>query len=137
MVRVSIFNASPDTANLGVSALCFSVIAGLARRIDNLSLTVADWGFGIRKDSLQVDGQPFEYQRCGVRSSMWLHRPEALWNIRLASKFGGAWNPIARHLISQDYVLDITGGDSFTDLYGAKRFRSIVQTKSFFLERNI
>lgn len=137
MTRVSLFNAAPDTGNLGVSALGYSVIAGLARRISDLSLLVADSGFGIRGDSISVDGRPFSYRRCGVRSSLRLYRPESMWNIRLAAKFGGAWNQIASELLSQDFILDITGGDSFTDLYGLKRFRSCTENKLFFLERGI
>lgn len=137
MLKVTILNAAPDTGNLGVSALGYSIIGGLGRRIRDLSLTVADCGIGIRPATQIIDGKPFQYKRCGVRLSRRLYRPEALWNLRLAANFGGAWNKIARHLMNQDYVLDITGGDSFSDLYGPRSFQSGSQMKSLFLERGI
>ena len=134
MLRVTLLNAAPDTGNLGVTALGYSVIAGLSRRIDDLELTVADSGFGLRPGSLTVDGQPFKFIRCGIRSSRRLHRSDSLWNIRVSSIFGGGWNQIARHLKNQDFALDITGGDSFTDLYGMRTFRITAQTKNLFLD---
>ena len=134
MLRVTLLNAAPDTGNLGVSALGYSVIAGLSRRINDLDLTVADSGFGLRPDSLSVDGRPFKFIRCGIRSSRRLHRSDSLWNIRVSSIFGGGWNQIARRLKDQDFALDITGGDSFTDLYGMRTFRIGAQIKNLFLD---
>lgn len=137
MLRITLLNAAPDTGNLGVTALSYSMIGGLARRIPDLALTVMDYGKGIRQDTLSVDGGAFAYQRCGLRFSNNVLLPEAMWNIRWAARFGGAWNPIARHLIRQNFAVDITAGDSFTDLYGPKRFRNVNALKSKFLEWNI
>lgn len=137
MLKVTLFNAAPDTGNLGVTALGYSIIAGLAQRIPNLSLTVADCGLGMRPAKLSVDGVDFPYMRCGVRMSRRLYRSEAMWNIRLAAKLGGAWNSIARHLMDQDFCLDITGGDSFSDLYGSRQFQSCAEVKKLSLEWKI
>ena len=137
MTRITLLHAAPDSGNMGVTALGYSVIGGLARRIKNLQLTVADYGLGLRAGNLSVDGQPFEFTRCGIRLSPRIYLSESLWNIRLASRFGGGWNSIARHMMAQDFVLDINGGDSFTDLYGRNRFQSIVGVKSYFLDQKI
>jgi len=50
-------------------------------------------------------------------------------NMRVSAAFGGLGNPAVRALREADAVLDISGGDSFTDLYGRKRFRSMTIAK--------
>lgn len=137
MTRITLLHAAPSSGNLGVAALGLSVISGLARRISNLQLTVSDYSLGVRPAKVSVDGKDFEYTLCGVRLSTRYYLSESLWNIRLASRLGGAWNPIAQRLMKQDFVLDINGGDSFTDLYGTYRFQSCVQAKTYFLNRGI
>jgi len=137
MTRITLLHAAPETGNMGVTALGYSVIGGLARRIKDLRLTVADYGLGLRPGNLSVDGRPFEFTRCGIKLSKRIYLSESLWNIRLASRFGGGLNAIARHMLAQDFVLDINGGDSFTDLYGQYRFQSIVGVKSYFLDQKI
>jgi colanic acid/amylovoran biosynthesis protein len=44
---ITLLNAAPDTGNQGVSALCHSVVAGLADR-GATALSVADHGRGLR-----------------------------------------------------------------------------------------
>lgn len=45
--------------------------------------------------------------------------------------------PLARGLARADMVVDIGGGDSFTDIYGAKRFLTIWATKLHALRRGL
>ena len=42
-------------------------------------------------------------------------------------------NPVVRTVADSDLVLDVSGGDSFTDLYGAARFRQIIAPKQIAL----
>lgn len=122
-LKLALLGAAPDTGNLGVSALSFSVIAGIARRLPDAHLTVFDHGLGMREATLVNDATPFTYHRCGLRNSKRLYMPEALRTVQVASALGGLSNPAARTFLEADAVLDITGGDSFTDLYGMRRFR--------------
>lgn len=121
--------ASGDHSNLGVTALLHSALAGIRRGLPNARFTVFDNGEGVRRDHVSADGTNLPYDRCGVRLSRRYHRPESLWNIQMSTRLGGLGNPAARALLAADAVVDASGGDSFTDLYGSKRFRTVVEVK--------
>src|SRR5690606_6500133 len=50
---------------------------------------------------------------------------------------GAAFNSVIRDIDRFDVILDISGGDSFSDIYGAKRFLSVVRPKLIALKRKI
>lgn len=58
-----------------------------------------------------------------------VHRWDSLFNIEQCARFGLRVNPIVRMLAACAAALDISGGDSFTDLYGASRFDAGVRRK--------
>jgi len=122
-VKLCLIGAATDTTNLGVSALCYSMLAGIARRFPNACVTVFDNGIGLREASLRVDKRNFGYLLCGGKNSRRYYRPESYQTIRVASWLGGLGNPAAQALLQADAVLDVSGGDSFCDLYGARVFR--------------
>lgn len=128
-MKICLFGAGPDTGNLGVSALCFSVVHALARLRPDLQLSIFDSGTGVRTDRTLVDGRPFEFKRIGGWNSWRLHRSESMWSIRVCAAIGGMGNPGARAILDADAALDISGGDSFADLYGPKRFRGVTLLK--------
>jgi len=133
-MRLCLAGCSPMTGNLGVSALCYSTLRALFAEVPDVDLSVMDHGWGERKGTLTVDGKVANYRRLGMRLSKRYWRAESLWNIRISSRFGGLHNPSARAICEADAVLDISGGDSFTDIYGAKRFRTISLIKKIALE---
>jgi polysaccharide pyruvyl transferase WcaK-like protein len=49
----------------------------------------------------------------------------------------GIANPAALRLLRARVILDISGGDSFTDLYGAKRFEAVAAPKQVAVEHRI
>lgn len=129
--RIALFGAAPDTSNLGVSALCVSLLGALYRRIPRLSPVVFDNGLGLRRDNLDVGFGSIEVSRFGSRVGRRYHRPENLRSMRLLSGI-----PFARHfhaglaqVDSCSVVLDVSGGDSFSDIYGNKRFQSTLFPK--------
>src|SRR5699024_7951360 len=65
----------------------------------------------------------------GVRLSRRWYRPESWAQIRLAQTLGAFANPVARRIAQSDAVLDISAGDSFTDLYGPARLDSVAAPK--------
>ncbi|MBI1849678.1 MAG: polysaccharide pyruvyl transferase family protein [Planctomycetes bacterium] len=132
--RICLFGAAPDTGNLGVSALCLSAITAIARRLPQARLTVFDNGWGVRPASTSIDGRDFSYELCGARYSRRFYRPESFWNMRVCGWFGGLANAGARAVAEADVVLDASGGDSFTDLYGIDRFEAVVMPKRLALE---
>jgi len=133
-LRVCLFGAALDTANLGVSALGKSVVHALRRAAPDSNVAVFDFGRGTDTCQLDSSGNTKPIIRCGAYHTRRIYRPESLWNIRVCAWLGGLWNPGARLLRTSDAVLDITGGDSFTDLYGPWRFRAVTLCKQIALE---
>ena len=133
-LRVCLFGAALDTANLGVSALGKSVVHALRRAAPDSNVAVFDFGRGTDTCQLDSSGNTKPIIRCGAYHTRRIYRPESLWNIRVSAHLGGLWNRGARLLRAADAVLDITGGDSFTDLYGPWRFRAVTLCKQIALE---
>ncbi|RIQ25260.1 polysaccharide pyruvyl transferase family protein [Jiangella rhizosphaerae] len=91
-------------------------------------MTAFDDGWGVRPDtSGRYPSTRVEF--AGVRMSRRWHRPESWAQVRLAQTFGGRGNPVARRIARADAVADISGGDSFTDLYGPTRLHSVAAPK--------
>ena len=133
--RLCFLGAASDTGNLGVSALHESVVAGVARDHRDHHLITFDNGLGSGPMSLDVDGRSFAYRRQGLRISRRYYRPESLQTARSLAKTLRIRVPLVRAIDEADAVLDITGGDSFTDLYGPTRLRSSLMPKKLVLER--
>jgi len=134
MVRVVLQGAAPDTSNLGVSALGESVVVGIIGRMPDVHLTIFDNGTGVRPKTVRLSSGERIVDLCGARSTKRLYLPEACARIRLATRLGGLWNPAAQYLLKADAILDISGGDSFTDLYGPRRFRAVTHRHLVALE---
>ncbi|MFQ5555934.1 MAG: polysaccharide pyruvyl transferase family protein [Acidimicrobiales bacterium] len=118
---MAILGAPRDTGNLGVSALHESLVSGVRSARPGAAVTVFDNGLGRRRDS-RPDG---DVDLVGLRLTRRLHRPESLttnlWALRIARRR----LLVARALADADTVLDISGGDSFTDLYGDHRWKLV------------
>jgi colanic acid/amylovoran biosynthesis protein len=126
--QITLFGASPDTGNQGVTALCYSLIDGLAaRNLENLC--VYDHGRGRRASSISLNNQRLYFDRLGATNGRRYYRPENLWQMRISAKLGGLWNDSAKTLCRARAVLDVSGGDSFTEIYGAQRFKTVTLPK--------
>lgn len=136
-MRVVIQGAAPDTGNLGVSALLRSTLTGIATRVPSFSATVFDYKRGVRKAVMRLHDRELNYWRSGAVWSRRVYRRESLWNVWVSGWFGGLGNAAAKAIGSADAVLDASGGDSFTDLYGMKRFWSVAVPKLIALERGV
>jgi polysaccharide pyruvyl transferase WcaK-like protein len=132
-LRICLLGASTDTGNQGVSALCLATLRGVLERAPDAVITVFDHGFGTGDVGVTLDGQPRRYRRCGLRHSRRIYLKESMFRVGLAATLGGS-NPAADALREADAVLDITGGDSFTDLYGRARFRGGTAVKRLALK---
>ena len=128
-----VVGAGPDTGNQGVSASCYSVLHGLSARGIN-GLRVLDHGRGLRDDRVRLGASNIEFERLGMSNGRRYYRPENLWQVRAAARFGGLWNEGARTLRGARAVLDVSGGDSFTEIYGARRFQTVTLPKLTTLE---
>lgn len=129
---ITLLNAAPDTGNQGVSALCLSALAGLAARGVG-PLAVADHGRGVRQSDMGFAS----VARMGLTHTRRLWRGECLMTVRALARFGGGFSASARIIARSRAILDVSGGDSFTDLYGARRFRAMVLTKRLALDNGL
>ncbi len=137
--RVALFGAAPDTSNLGVTALYMSTITGISKYIDDVEFVVFDNKLGIRKEIVDIgNNQTIKIILCGARGGLKYFRPENLLTMLIMSKLGklgAALNPMIKIIDSCDTVLDVSGGDSFSDIYGMARFNNINRPKQIALNR--
>ncbi len=129
---ITLLNAAPDTGNQGVSALCLSALSGLAKR-EMGPLAVADHGRGVRPDDFGFA----QVRRLGLTRGRRYWRGDNLTTVRALARIGGWPSASARTILASRAVLDVSGGDSFTDLYGPRRFRAMVETKRLALDNGL
>ncbi len=136
-MNVSFLGAGPTTSNLGVSALFATMVSGVKRRIPDVEVSVFDTSLGVRRASACLDGQgPISLEYVGLRQGRRYHRFENLWNMRVAARLGGLGrlvNPGILRLAGSAAVLDVSGGDSFTDMYPDNRMNLIAGIKELVL----
>ena len=132
-IHICIFGAAPDTSNLGVSALLNATIAGLTSKLPGCRFTVFDNGFGVRRgEQWLAAGCSTSVELRGVRHGKRFIRPENQTNMGLAARLGplaGLVNRNVRAVAQATVVLDLSGGDSFSDIYGTERFQSVIFSK--------
>jgi colanic acid/amylovoran biosynthesis protein len=130
---VSIAGACPWNLNMGVRALFASAVAGVHRRLPESKMVVFHSGLGHFEKAVAVDGgEPVQIQFEGYRTGRRYYRSENLRNLQVCSRLGGFGRRLNTSLaaISQSSaVLDVSGGDSFTDMYSDDRINSICGLK--------
>lgn len=129
MPTICLSGASLSTGNLGVSALSLSVLSGILRREPNTKFYLLDHGRGERKAEVTIDGREHSIQLIGSTCSLAAYREESLIRSHLAATIGWSSTSVMRAVRESASFLDITGGDSFTDLYGARVFYAGVLRK--------
>ena len=137
----ALFGAAPDTGNRGVSALSRCVIEGVGSALPDSRLLVFDNGSGTRADSIRLEsGVDYAFSRIGARAGRRYYAPENLATMTAFSRLGrsiGGFHPSIRVLDQCDAILDISGGDSFSDIYGSKRFWSVARPKLIASRRGV
>lgn len=124
---------------MGVSALFASAVAALHRSLPEARFTVFDYALGHRRTVAEVGRDlsvPITLR--GARNGKRYHRPENLATMSAAASLGplGALvNPNIRAIDEAAVVLDVSGGDSFSDIYGRERFVSITRPKLIAIRR--
>lgn len=127
-LRLVLAGAAIGNGNRGVEALGRSVADAVDRDAPNSRISVLDDGWGVRADhSGRYPNTMIEM--VGVRQSRRWHRPESWAQIRAAQRLAPRLNPTASRIKAAAAVLDLSGGDSFTDLYGPARLKKIIAPK--------
>jgi polysaccharide pyruvyl transferase WcaK-like protein len=128
-----ILGASLNTGNLGVSALLASTVKCIRRACPEARIRLLD---GVRNPKPQIvrlaDGQAVGIERVGVRYNKTIWRENHLLRLLGSAMFArvlpAGWrkkwlwrNQYLWAILSAKVVMDITGGDSFSDIYGLRR----------------
>ena len=137
-LRVGLFGCPLDTGNRGVSALGFSTIDALAGGSRALDLTMFDFGDGTRYLTLPAARGDVRVRQVGCFHSRRYHRLNNLSQMRLAARLRlRQLHPMLRRLDGLDAILDVSGGDSFSDIYGTHRFTAVTLPKLLAMEMGL
>jgi hypothetical protein len=127
---LGVYGGPLDTGNLGVSALGISIIRGLEGALPGAEITLFDHGRGRRSQPLRAaewNGAAFLE---GCAYSKRVYRPSNQRQLLAAARLGlVSVHPFLRRLARLNAILDISGGDSFADIYGPWRFRAVTTPK--------
>jgi len=130
--RVCLLGASFDTGNLGVNALAESSLKCILHRWPGAEIMLFASGYEPGQVSTTVGDRQVNLQRIPVRMGRQLGLPyHFLWFLlrgvvakvmpgRLRTRVLHG-NPYCRALAEASLAVDITGGDSFSDIYGLRR----------------
>lgn len=137
-IRIGLHGCDLNTGNLGVSALGLSTMLRLQELLPQSEFVLLGYESGTGLRSQKVGAATVEYKLLPIVPGMRLDRISNLKTMRIAQAIGlGNFHPTIRKLKELDVVLDISGGDSFTDLYGARRVAAVFDPKEFFLSLKI
>ncbi len=133
-MKICLLGASFDTGNLGVSALAESSIKIILNRWPDAEIVLLGTGSTDSEHYLKLSGREIRVriERMRFCKNVFLrsHFCVLLLNtillkllpFRRFRKLLSAINPYVKTLLETDKVFDITGGDSFSDIYGLRRF---------------
>ncbi|MCH2162352.1 MAG: polysaccharide pyruvyl transferase family protein [Phycisphaerales bacterium] len=135
-MRVLVWNGPTDNANLGCQALGLSLIAGIQREFPNADIWVSVSGSKVDRRTIDLpDGSTLRFTEFGASLS---RNPIKAGNFArdfLALRILGplAHSRIIGLIKSSDLAVDVSGGDSFTSLYGTERYKCMVIPKKLTL----
>jgi polysaccharide pyruvyl transferase WcaK-like protein len=103
----------------------------MASQFPDAHALVFDHSDGVRRETIFASrpGDGFDVTLCGLNRSKKIYRFNTLSNALALSRFAPALSPVLREIEKCQAWLDISGGDSFTDLYGYDRFDSMAAPK--------
>lgn len=133
-MKIGIPGASLDTGNYGVNALAEGSIKCLLQKWPEAEFVFLASGRTYKVSVLSIGQKEYDIPNLPIRfcRNVFLknHYLVLLLNglfLRLVKSrqlkmLAAKRNPFIKEILSLDRVADITGGDSFTDLYGTRRF---------------
>jgi polysaccharide pyruvyl transferase WcaK-like protein len=133
-IRIGLLGASFGTGNMGVSALAESTIKCILHRWPDAEVTLLDSGRAVGEHRLRIGDKDLCIKELPIRfcKNVFLESHFiVLFSYALLLKvfrwdgfrrFCTRRNASLRCIAEIDMVADITGGDSFSDIYGMRRF---------------
>jgi colanic acid/amylovoran biosynthesis protein len=133
-IKVGLLGASFDTGNLGVSALAESTVKIILHKWPNAEVILVGSGYTPQEYHSTINQEHACLKTVPIRFSKNIFLPYHFiwftWDAMLMKilpdsslkKTLAKRNPYFQTLYELDFVADITGGDSFSDIYGMRRF---------------
>jgi len=133
-MKICLLGASFDTGNLGVNALAESSIKIILKRWPDAEIVLLGTGSSDGEYCLKLSGREIRVriERMRFCKNVFLRSHFCvlflnavllrLLPLRSFRNLLSAMNPYVKTLVETDRVFDITGGDSFSDIYGLRRF---------------
>ena len=132
--QICLLGASFDTGNLGISALAESSIKIILHKFPDAQIFIFGSGYKPKESSLLISGRQLNIEVIPLRFSKNILLPchflmfiiygliiKILPGSSLKKSLANR-NQYFRKLYETDLAVDITGGDSFSDIYGMHRF---------------
>ncbi len=135
--KILLLGATLDSDNRGIGALAMGALAILLNRYPGCDIRFVDYGHTARATEARVNGETVTIGLVNLRFSWkpWLPN-NIVWLLMLAalSRLFGAplrrritdSNAWLRQLAAADVAVAVSGGDSFSDIYGLPRFMYMV-----------
>lgn len=136
--RIGLLGASFDTGNMGVSALAESTIKCILHRWPDAEIVLIAGSREAGEHRLKIDNKDVLVNKLPIRISKNIFRSNhflvflfyaillKVVPCRRFRSFVIRKNRYVKDLIETDFVADISGGDSFSDIYGMYRFVFVV-----------
>lgn len=131
--KILLLGATFNTDNLGVGALTAGALSVLTARYPDAQIFFLDYGRDTSVASIEIDGRKISVPLINMRFSWKLFLPNNIVYLLLLSFIGKALgrdrsgflikgNPWLKKIDDADMAVAVSGGDSFSDIYGLGRF---------------
>jgi len=133
-LRIGLLGAAFDTGNYGVSALAESAIKCILHRWPDAEITLLDSGQKVEEEKITIGNKELHIIKlpiCFCKNILLENHFVVLCLYGILFKwfrsekfrrFCARRNSALNSITQMDLVADITGGDSFSDIYGMRRF---------------
>lgn len=133
-LKISILGAAFNTLNMGVGALAAGTLTSICHQYPDAEISFLDYGKQGMTVDFPVQGKKIPVKFVNIRFSKKFYLPNNIALLillslalrlvpgrRLRYKLG-ARNAWLRHIYNSDLLVSMSGGDSFSDIYGLGRF---------------
>ena len=133
-MKLALFGTSVKTGNLGLEALTLGALHLIHQIEPEAEVLLFDYVWDSDQVTLVGPEGPRVYTRHGCNGSRRFWHSASLMRMRLGAKLAPLRSPAVQDLADCDLVLDVSGGDSFSDLYGVRRLDMVVGMKALALD---
>ena len=142
---LAILGGALDSMNLGVAALGYGALKGVYQAFAEPHVVCHAWKRRAQPFDETFEGRKREFGTIMLDPTERLRAWTGIRHVRKLGRLSGLLgppgralacklNPTLSKLLHSDAVLDVSGGDSFADIYGPQRFANMAQFKTLALD---